>query len=100
MVPEYSGGVPLIQDNAQNWYRHQVAEFGLVGSLPWLVWVLTFGWFVLRPRAGEPPIAWTARGALIGFAFISLVGMPAQELNGRWRSGTRVSWGQALARAV
>ena len=29
-------------DNAQNWYRHQLAELGLVGSIPWILWVIFF----------------------------------------------------------
>lgn len=80
MGPEY---VPrelnLIPDNAQNWYRHQLVEFGLMGSLPWLVWVAVFGWYVVTRRLDERPDAWTARGMLMGLAAVSLVGMPAQS---------------------
>ncbi len=35
----------LFPDNAQNWYRHQFAELGLVGSIGWILWVVGFGWF-------------------------------------------------------
>jgi hypothetical protein len=75
-------GDPLQADNAQNWYRHQFAELGLVGSLPWIAWVIAFGWFVLRRRPSESDLVcvWTARGILLSFALISLVGMPAQDV--------------------
>ncbi|OFW26012.1 MAG: hypothetical protein A3H97_11300 [Acidobacteria bacterium RIFCSPLOWO2_02_FULL_65_29] len=71
---------PLPPDNAQNWFRHQLVEFGVVGSLGWLAWVVGFAWFVLSPRPDAPPAARLARGVLIGFVLISLVGMPAQVL--------------------
>lgn len=70
---------PLIADNAQNWYRHQIAELGLFGSLGWLAWVAAFAWFVVRRRAAEPAVASVVRAMLVGFGFISLFGMPAQS---------------------
>jgi hypothetical protein len=73
------GGLP--PDNAQNWYRHQLAELGLLGSLGWIVWVAGFATFVLRRRASSPPAAWTVRGMLLAFAMISLLGMPGQDLS-------------------
>jgi hypothetical protein len=82
LVPQYgellSGGLALPPDNAQNWYRHQVVEFGFLGSLGWIAWVVVFGWYVVwRPA---PASAWTGRGMLVAFAVISLVGMPAQDV--------------------
>ena len=29
-------------DNAQNWWRHHLAELGLVGSMPLLWWCVVF----------------------------------------------------------
>jgi O-antigen ligase len=68
----------LFPDNAQNWYRHQLAELGLVGSLGWMLWVVSFGWFVLSTTAPSPRKFSTTvvRGLLAGIALISLVGMP------------------------
>ena len=82
MLSEFpvTGIGPLVPDNAQNWYRQQFAELGLVGSLGWIAWVIGFGTFVMRQREREPPEAWTARGALIAFAAISFVGVPGQEI--------------------
>ena len=73
-------GARLPPDNAQNWYRHQFAEFGLFGSLAWIAWVVLFAVFVLRGRKDAPPAAWTGRGVLVAFALISLLGMPGQEI--------------------
>jgi O-antigen ligase/polysaccharide polymerase Wzy-like membrane protein len=83
LLPDFAiliGGGPLPPDNAQNWYRHQFVEFGLIGSVGWIAWVVVFGWFVLRRRPSDPAAAWTARGMLIAFALISLFGMPGQDV--------------------
>lgn len=74
------GSLPI--DNAQNWYRHQLAEFGIVGSLGWIWWTLSFGWFVLtaRPSGQSRWAAGAIRGALVAIALISTLGMPTQNL--------------------
>jgi hypothetical protein len=72
-------GHNLTPDNAQNWYRHQLAELGVVGSLGWLVFLGLFGWWVVRPHAGEPSAAWPTRGVLVAVALVSLLGMPGQD---------------------
>jgi hypothetical protein len=68
-------------DNAQNWFRHQLSELGLIGSLGWMVWAASFGKFVLTRRQSEPRTAMAARGMLIALTFISLLGMPAQDVS-------------------
>ena len=71
MLADYSqaAGQPLLPpDNAQNWFRHQLVEFGLLGQhrLHWLV--AAFGLFVLKPRARRTESnAWITRGMLIAF---------------------------------
>ena len=60
--------------------RHQIAEFGFVGALGWIVWCVAFAAFVLIPRRAEPPDAWILRSALIAFGFISLFGMPGMDV--------------------
>jgi hypothetical protein len=89
------GGLP--PDNAQNWYRHQLAELGLLGSLGWIVWVVGFAVFVLRRRASSPPAAWTVRGMLLAFAMISLLGMPGQDLSVSITFWTLAFWYVSLA---
>jgi hypothetical protein len=69
-------------DNAQNWFRQQLAEAGVIGSLGWMVWVLWFLWLLVkaRSRSDRPLTAATLRGALIGFGLISQLGIPAQNV--------------------
>jgi hypothetical protein len=67
-------------DNAQNWFRHQLVELGLVGSVGWILWTVTFGWFVIRrSRVSSPPAVIAARGAILAVVAVSLVGMPTQN---------------------
>jgi hypothetical protein len=74
-------GYDVLPDNAQNWYRHLLAELGIVGSIGWMEWTVLFAMFVFRPRSGAPPSLWILRGMLVAFAAISLVGVPGQMLS-------------------
>jgi hypothetical protein len=80
LLPNYTVGAPLPPDNAQNWFRHQLVEFGLIGSVGWIVWVCAFAWFAVKPRSGTTQGVWVLRGMLIGFAATSFLGMPAQAV--------------------
>jgi hypothetical protein len=73
-------GAVVPADNAQNWFRHQLAELGTLGSLGWIAWVALFG-VTLWPRRSAPHVRPGAalRGPLIGFALASLLGMPGQD---------------------
>jgi O-antigen ligase len=68
-------------DNAQNWWRHQVVELGILGALPVVLWSLLVAWLVLtRPRPPDNRIeAQTLRGLLIGLGIASLLGVPTQN---------------------
>jgi hypothetical protein len=72
-------GAPAKPDNAQNWFRHQIAELGIVGSLGWIAFVALFAWWLFRSRRSDPPEAWITRGTLLAFALASLVGVPGQN---------------------
>jgi hypothetical protein len=74
--------VNLPADNAQNWWRHHVAELGFVGAAGLLIWTVVFGVFLTRTSAdGEREIPAAAlKGALVALGLISLVGMPTQSL--------------------
>jgi O-antigen ligase len=68
-------------DNAQNWYRQQLAELGLFGSVGWIVWMGMFLWVLVR-RHGPPErrvMVGAVKGALIGLAVASLLGVPTQD---------------------
>src|SRR4051812_10780230 len=85
IVPDYHfllRGIYLAPDNAQNWYRHQVVETGLVGSIGWILWLATFGWFMLSTRlpAATRFSATIVKGILVAFAVVSLVGLPTQTI--------------------
>lgn len=82
-APRYAdvlGHGPLPPDNAQNWFRHELAEFGLLGSIGWITWI---GIFILalarRNSAGRDAGQAFATGALIGLGAASLLGMPTQN---------------------
>jgi O-antigen ligase len=75
--PAYS----LPFDNAQNWWRHEAAEMGLLGGLAIVGWSLLAGWVLLTRRLA-PEGRFTAvalRGALLGIAACSMLGMPTQN---------------------
>jgi hypothetical protein len=84
MVPLYAtltGISGLPPDNAQNWFRHQFTEFGLVGSIGWIAWVIMFVSFVWRARPPDENRfpARVVLGAILALTAISLVGMPTQN---------------------
>lgn len=70
----------LAFDNAQNWWRHQTAELGLLGGLPLLLWSALLVRMTLWRGGGQPqPGAGTYRGLLLGLGLVSLLGMPTQN---------------------
>jgi hypothetical protein len=84
MAPDYwrvmaNNNLPF--DNAQNWWRHQVAELGVIASLPILIWSCLVGWLVFtrRSRPAERIETETLRGLLFGIGAASLLGMPTQN---------------------
>ncbi len=76
-----NGYVGQPSDNAQNWFRHQLAELGILGSAGWLAFSATFVWLLLRRRGTdeEPLTAGGAKGAICGVGVASLLGMPTQS---------------------
>jgi len=68
-------------DNAQNWFRHQFAELGLIGSVGWIAWVVLFFVVLLRTRGDTErrlPAA-AIKGALVGFTAASMLGVAAMN---------------------
>lgn len=83
-------------DNAQNWYRQQLAELGVLGSVGWIAWLGGFLW-ALWPRRDDAPGRWAIRGALVGFGAISFVGVPSQDPAVTLTFWTFAFWYQAMS---
>ena len=83
VAPDYwrvMRSMTLAFDNAQNWWRHQIAELGLLGAAPVLAWsaLLAAGLAFASPRTGRGD-AYVPRAQLIGLGLASLLGMPTQS---------------------
>src|SRR6185436_18016097 len=83
VAPDYwrvSRQMTLAFDNAQNWWRHQASELGVLGALPVLAWsaLVAGGVLLAAPRRGRRD-AWLPRALLAGIGVASLVGMPTQN---------------------
>src|SRR5688572_10447546 len=73
-------GYDIQFDNAQNWFRHMVAELGILGSIPVLWWCIVFASLMFsraRPHADQLSVG-LLRGVLMGFVVASMFGMPGQ----------------------
>jgi hypothetical protein len=67
-------------DNAQNWYRQQLAELGWLGSAGWIAWTGMFIWMLIRRGSADRDVLLSAvKGAVVGLGAASLVGMPTQD---------------------
>jgi hypothetical protein len=68
-------------DNAQNWWRHEAAELGLLGALPLFVWSGLIAWRVLawRSRPEARVAATVTRGLLLAIGLCSVTQMPTQS---------------------
>ncbi|MGE0865853.1 MAG: O-antigen ligase family protein [Vicinamibacterales bacterium] len=85
LVNDYSvttNGWKLVPDNAQSWYRHMLAELGVLGSLPWIAWCAVFGWtlFSRPPPSADRFAVGVLRATLVAFGVISTMGMPGQSM--------------------
>jgi O-Antigen ligase len=84
LAPDYwramsNDSLPL--DNAQNWWRHQIAELGVFGGALVIAFSVLVAWRVLAGREVGPDVAAasTARGLLLGLGGASLLGMSTQN---------------------
>lgn len=86
IAPDYiyraSGGYRRVgPDNAQNWWRHQVAELGLIGALPSLAMSVVILWVLVRaPAHGDVAgVSTILRSVLAGVGVASLFGVPSHH---------------------
>ena len=74
-------GYDLTPDNAQSWFRHMVAELGVVGALPALWWCVLLALLLFGRGAATDRLSFgMLRGVLVGFGVASMFGMPGQSL--------------------
>lgn len=84
LSPEYfhleTGGL-IPGDNAQNWWRHQIVELGILGAIPALaVSIGILAMLVIgTPTAGNRAVTTLLRGTLTGVGLASLVGVGTQH---------------------
>jgi hypothetical protein len=71
-------GLPF--DHAQNWWRHEAAELGLLAALPLFVWSGLIAWRVVTSRSRPDRIvdATMVRGLLLAIGIGSLIQIPTQ----------------------
>ena len=77
-----AAGDRLTVDNAQNWFRHQFAELGVIGSLGWIIWTLMFAYLIVTARShdrSKRSMTGIVRFLPIMFTLVSLVGMPTMS---------------------
>jgi hypothetical protein len=66
-------------DTAQNWWRHQATELGLLGALTLFAWSGVIAWTVLVARPRRPGVTTTiVRGVVIALGVSSIVHVPTQ----------------------
>lgn len=78
VATEYSRIVP---DNAQNWFRHELAELGILGCLGLLAWTGLVVYALCRPVADADK--WTViplKFTIVAFTLASMLGVPGQNL--------------------
>lgn len=87
LMPDYVWAVskvrPSAPDNAQSWYRHQLANLGLVGSVGWIWWTAMLVVLVVR-TGGDAHDAFAAGGIkaiLVSVALVATVAGPTHEFS-------------------
>jgi hypothetical protein len=74
-------GAVIPADNAQNWWRHQVAELGFAGAAPSLLFSFVVVLLLWKGTASgdHAPAATVVRGVLVGVGLASLLGVATQH---------------------
>lgn len=103
LAPDYAFlaiGKPIPPDNAQNWWRHQVAELGLLGSLPAIVASLLVAAAVisLLRRRTVSPIPSLVGASMVALGFMGVVGPPMAHPIVLQTAAVMIFWASWLAR--
>lgn len=67
-------------DTAQNWWRHQATELGLIGALTLFAWSALIAWMVISApaRPEQRAVATIVRGVIVAIGVTSFTHMPTQ----------------------
>lgn len=81
LAPDYAyfvTGRPIPPDNAQNWWRHQIAELGFLGSLPAIVasLLVAAAAIALFRRRTSSPVSPLVGASIVALGFMAVVGPP------------------------
>lgn len=77
-ITSYPGvGTP---ENAQSWYRHQLVELGVLGSIGWVWWLGLVVVLIARRTPLVHPTVGCLKAVLLTVAMVSAVSMPTQHL--------------------
>jgi hypothetical protein len=89
-----AGGQMLPVDNAQNWWRQQIAELGAIGAIGPFCWTLLIILALGARPLSEPHAARTTvvKYTIAAFGVLSLVGMPSQNLAVAMTMWTLCGW--------
>jgi hypothetical protein len=92
----------LPADNAQNWWRHYLAELGLVGAIaPFICSFLLLRLFWSGHASGAHRDALTVvRGVIAGLGTASMLGVPVQHPAVWFLAASVIFWGTALQDVV
>ncbi|MEW6319592.1 MAG: hypothetical protein AB1635_00735 [Acidobacteriota bacterium] len=76
-----TSGIDIQPDNAQNWWRHQLVELGIVGAVPVMAVFALILAVAVGGQAAEDgrEIATAVKSLLVGVALASLLGVPTQH---------------------
>jgi O-antigen ligase len=82
----------LPADNAQNFWRHMVAERGVL-ALPAVVMMtlVTVQLLLAAPRTAALPV-WVLKGAVTGLGLVSVFGMPTQNATLSVTAASLIAW--------
>ena len=97
LAPEYiyrERGRIVPSDNAQNWWRQQLAELGVLGALPalWFSGLVALLCWPRKQPEQQKGGGTVLRGAMIGLGLASLVGVPTQGAAIMIAFGTMLFW--------
>lgn len=87
------------RDNAQSWFRSQLAELGVVGSAGWIAWLVILVAWLWRSSAPAESRSelFLVKTALVAVAAVSLAAMPTRSVLVGFSVWVFIAWGVSAA---